>query len=261
MLCIEFEEHLTEYLEGIIAAQVRTACHEHVMRCPVCHDLLNEVRATTQACHRLESLPLEVAPFLEANILMATAPENLMPCQEFEEHLTDYLDGFLPAAVFHRWERHAAMCASCSELPGMVVRSIGACYTSLQAELAMPAYLHDSILQATIGTTNAQEIRAPFFARIKANIRLWLDTTLAPQFAAVAAMMMVATLVGMTTISDDGSVFGMYRAGLKVARESSAKSASSAARNEILPTEIRRAAEAFAKRVSDEDLKPSNKQS
>ena len=45
-----------------------------------------------------------------------------MSCEEFEECLTDYLDGFLPAHLYHRWERHAALCDRCTELPGEVVR-------------------------------------------------------------------------------------------------------------------------------------------
>ena len=40
-----------------------------------------------------------------------------MTCEEFEESLTDYLDGFLPAHNYHRWERHAALCDRCTELP------------------------------------------------------------------------------------------------------------------------------------------------
>jgi hypothetical protein len=43
-----------------------------------------------------------------------TMPETAMPCADFEEYLTDYLDGFcLPS--FHRWERHAVLCNSCTD--------------------------------------------------------------------------------------------------------------------------------------------------
>ncbi len=251
MLCHEFEEHLTDYLEGMLAAQKRTACHEHVLRCPVCHDLANEVRAVTEAC-RTAPLPVEMPDALPARVIAHTTPQNLMTCAEFEEHLTDYLDGFLPAPVFHRWERHAALCATCAELPGTVVRSIGACYTSLQHELEMPAQLHDAILSATIGTTNAREVQAPFFANLNRQIRSWLDVTLAPRYAAVATMILAAVLVGTTTMSDDGSIFGMYRTGLRLARESSARSATSAARSTALPKEVRRVAGALARSVEND---------
>lgn len=251
MLCIEFEEHLTEYLEGMLAAQVRTACHEHILRCPACHDLTNEVKASLEACRSLPTA--EPSTALQARILKQTAPHNLMTCGEFEEHLTDYLDGFLPASVFHRWERHAAMCRSCDELPGLVVRSIGACYTSLQNEMEMPAHLHSSILQATIGTTNAHELQAPLRARVLNDLRRWFDVAFAPQLITVATMILVAILFGTTTISDDGSVLGMYRAGINLARESSARSVSSAAQNRNLPEDLRRAAQKFADRVNTEN--------
>src|SRR5207248_9142747 len=106
------------------------------MRCPVCHDVLGEVKSTLVACSASEAPPAGVG--LEARILMKTMPETAITCAEFEDYLTDYLDGFLVAPLYHRWERHAALCESCSELPGDVVRSIGACYTYKQDELALP---------------------------------------------------------------------------------------------------------------------------
>ena len=48
-------------------------------------------------------------------------------------------------------------------------------------------------------------------------MRGWLDTLVTPQFATVATMLLLAVLVGTTTISDDGSINGMYRASLKLA--------------------------------------------
>ena len=118
-----------------------------------------------------------------------------MTCEEFEDCLTDYLDGFLPAPLYHRWERHAALCANCTELPGQVVRSIGACYTYINEERPVPAGLHERILQATLGTTQAEEVRAPLAARIAAWMRVWLDPIVSPQLATVATMLLVAVLV------------------------------------------------------------------
>ena len=142
-----------------------------------------------------------------------------MTCEEFEEYLTDYLDGFLPAPLYHRWERHAALCAGCTELPGQVVRSIGACYTYISEERAVPAGLHERILQATLGTTEAEEVRAPLAARIAAWLRVWLDPIVSPQLATVATMLLVAVLVLTSTVSADGSISGMYRAGVRMAEK------------------------------------------
>ena len=40
MLCAEFEERLTDYLDGLLDAQTQVAFNGHALRCPVCHDLL-----------------------------------------------------------------------------------------------------------------------------------------------------------------------------------------------------------------------------
>src|SRR5260370_5194677 len=145
------------------------------MRCPVCHDLLGEVKNTLQACSSSDA-PLAGAE-LEARILLKTMPQTAISCADFEEHLTDYLDGFLLATLYHRWERHAALCADCSELPGAVVRAIGACYTYIQEELPVPAGLEARIPQSTIGHMLPQQGRAPVPSRVAAWQPGALDTT------------------------------------------------------------------------------------
>ncbi|MGH9901433.1 MAG: anti-sigma factor family protein, partial [Pyrinomonadaceae bacterium] len=235
MLCAEFEDRLTDYLDGPLAAAEGRAFAEHAMRCPVCHELLSEVKNTLLEC-RMAPTPAPSAE-LEARILMRTAPETAMTCEEFEECLTDYLDGFLPATLYHRWERHAALCANCTELPGQVVRSIGACYSYISLEHEVPAGLHERILRATIGTTKAELVRAPLSARLAAHLRAWLDSVVSPQLATVATMVLIAVLVGTNTISDDGSIGGMYRASLRLAAqtyEHGANTVSSAARSDEL---------------------------
>ena len=215
MLCAEFEDRLTDYLDGVLAPDAQRSFNEHALRCPVCHDLLNEVKHAVTAC-RTEAPPAPSRAF-EARILQRTAPATAMTCDEFEEYLTDYLDGFLPAPLFHRWERHAALCGRCTNLPGEVVRSIGACYSYMGDELPLPAGLHARILQATLGTTEAARVRAPLGARLAERLRGWLDTIVTPQLATVATMVLLAVLVGTSTLSDDGSIGGMYRASLSFA--------------------------------------------
>jgi anti-sigma factor RsiW len=250
MLCVDFEDRLTDYLEGALASEAQRACAEHVLRCPVCHDLLSEVRATVTACQN-SLVPVEPSAGFEAQVIQRTAPETAMTCEEFEEHLTDYLDGFLPAALYHRWERHAALCSNCTELPGAVVRSIGACYTALSQELPMPIELHARILEETIGTANAREVRASFSSRLFEYLRGLIDAAVTPQFATVATMLLVAVLVGTTTISDDGSIGGMYRAGLRLAAQTYVRGATSAAQSVALPAGVRRVAGEWAEVVAE----------
>ena len=218
MLCTDFENLLSDYLEGILEPAAHRAFSEHALRCPVCHQTLSEVKDTIRAC-RVAAVPRPTRE-LEARILKKTMPEAAMSCQEFEESLTDYLDGFLPAPFYHRWERHAALCDRCTELPGEVVRSIGACYTYINEEVPVPAGLDERILQATIGTLKAEEVRAPWSARLASQLRIWLDPIVSPQLATVATLLLVAVFVLTNTVSADGSISGVYRASLRLAEQS-----------------------------------------
>ena len=222
MLCSDFEDNLTDYIEGVAGPDISKEIAAHSLRCPVCHELLTAVRSTVEACH--------VAPVpspskeLEARILQRTVPESAMSCEDFEEFLTDYLDGFLPAHLYHRWERHAAICDQCTELPGEVVRAIGACYTYISEEQPVPVGLNERILQATLGTIVPQEVRAPWTSRAASWLRLWLDPIVSPQLATVATMLLVAILVLTNTVSADGSISGIYNASLQLAEQTGGKS-------------------------------------
>jgi anti-sigma factor RsiW len=231
MRCAEFEERLTDYIEGALAAEANQAMAQHALSCPVCHDLLNEVRNAMEACR---SLPVAEPPLgLEARIIARTVPEAVMTCEEFEEHLTDYLDGFLPAPLYHRWERHAALCPRCTDLPGDVVRAIGACYSLLTEELPVPADLHSRILCATLGAADAHAFRPSLVLRLRAWLEaLWGElqaVTISPQLATVAVVLLVAVLIG-STLSKDGTIGDVYRTSWRLAAQTYALGANTAAR-------------------------------
>jgi Putative zinc-finger len=234
MLCYEFEDRLTDYLDGLLDVETHKNFAAHAMRCPVCHDLLSEVKNTLVACSASEAPPASAG--LEARILMKTMPEASLTCAEFEEHLTDYLDGFLLAPLYHRWERHAALCDSCSELPGAVVRAIGACYTYKQDELTVPAGLEARILQSTIGNVLPQQVRAPLASRLVEWLRGALDPIVSPQLASVATMLLVSIFVLTNTVSTDGSVGGIYHASLQLAQ----RTADSASKSSALPNGMKK---------------------
>ena len=224
MLCVDFENLLTDYIEGVVGPETNRLMAEHAMKCPVCHETLLAVRSSVEAC-RTGTVP-PPSRELEARILQKTMPDTAMGCEEVEECLTDYLDGFLPAHLYHRWERHAALCDRCTELPGEVVRAIGACYTYISEEKPLPEGLNARILQATIGTVTPQEIKAPWTSRAASRFRSWLDPIISPQLATVATMILAATVVLTNTVSADGSISGVYAAGLQLAEKTGARSKS-----------------------------------
>ncbi len=222
--CQKFEELLTDYLDNILERKTRVAMAEHALRCPLCHALLNEVKDAVDVCREIAA-PKYSTTHLEARILAMTAPETAMACADFENHLTDYLDGFLPAAVFHRWERHAVLCEKCTDLPGEVVRSIAACYTYKTEEMPLPEGLQAKILQATIGTERAADVRPSRISQLIEQMRGWSFPIPIPQLAPVALIMLFAVLIFSQTVSADGSFSGVYQKSFELAGQTYKQSA------------------------------------
>ena len=216
--CSQFEELLTDYLDKTLVNGVQKSVAEHALACPLCHSLLNDVKESLEVCRNIAAPSVSVTK-LEARVLSMTMPETAMPCDVFEDSVTDYLDGFLPAQVFHRWERHAALCTICEDLPGMVVRSIAACYTYKMEELTIPDGLLDRIIQSTIGTAVTKEIKVSWTKRAGE----WLDglsfPISVPQLAPVAMMLMFAFLVFSQTVSADGSISSVYQQSVELAQQ------------------------------------------
>lgn len=222
--CSQFEELLTDYLDKTLGTPVNSSVAAHALSCPLCHSLLNDVKESLDVCREIAA-PVMPMTRLEARVLSMTMPETAMPCVDFEEYLTDYLDGFLPAAEFHRWERHAALCTSCEDLPGMVVRSIAACYTYKMDELAVPAGLHERIMNLTLGAIKLGEERPSLAGRISewvSGLRLPIGI---PQLAPVAMMLAFAFLVFSQTVSADGSLTGVYQKSVELAEQTYQQSA------------------------------------
>jgi len=245
MLCSDFENQLTDYLDGVVDPETNRQMAEHSLRCPVCHEILSAVRSTLEAC-RVAPVPTPSRE-LEARILQRIVPESAMSCADFEDFLTDYLDGFLPAHLYHRWERHAALCDRCTELPGEVVRAIGACYSYISEEQPVPFGLNERILQATLGTVVPHEVKAPWTSRAASWLRLWLDPIVSPQLASVATMLLVSILVLTNTVSADGSIGGVYNAGVQLAERTSGQSNS----------EVQQVTDDLKQLVEPEEQKPA----
>ena len=223
--CAEFESVLTDYLDGGLARETHKAAASHALRCPLCHSLLNEVKDALALCREV-SAPKHSLTQMEARIFSLTTPEAAMDCAQFEEHLTDYLDGFLPAAIFHRWERHAALCQNCTDLPGEVVRSIAACYTYKMDELPVPAELNAKILRATIGTSEAQTVKSSWASQFGEWIRSVSFPISIPQLAPVALMLLIAALFFSQTVSaDTSSLAGVYQKSFELAQQTYKESA------------------------------------
>jgi len=216
--CSQFEELLTDYLDKALSGETHKTVAAHALQCPLCHSLLNEVKDALAVCREMAE-PVLPMTRLEARILEKTVPRSVMHCEEFEDHLTDYLDGFLPAQVFHRWERHAVLCDECTDLPGTVVRSLAACVTYKLEELPLPAGLHEAIMQRTLGSRELVQVKTPTASAILEWMRSLRFPISVPQLAPVAMMLVLAFLVFSQTVSADGSLSGVYATGFELAEQ------------------------------------------
>lgn len=216
--CTNFEESLTDFLDRTLDRATYKAVAEHAISCPLCHSLLNEVKGALAVCRDLGEPKLPLTR-LEARILASTVPNSALHCEEFENYLTDYLDGFLPAQVFHRWERHAVLCNDCTDLPGAVVRTLGAIIAYKSEELPVPAGLHERIMTQTIGTVKAKASRPSMSDRFKDWARGFSFPISVPQLAPVGMMMMIAFLVFSQTVSADGSLSDVYAKSYQLAEQ------------------------------------------
>ena len=58
MLCNDFEDRLTDYLDGVLEPNVHKLFAEHALLRPVCHETLSEVKNAMQACQVAGAQPL-----------------------------------------------------------------------------------------------------------------------------------------------------------------------------------------------------------
>jgi len=107
----------------------------------------------------------------------------------------------------------------------MVVRSIAACYTYKMDELAVPAGLHDRILQSTIGTLEAKVMKASLGSQIREWFHGLSFPIGIPQLAPVAMMLTFAFLVFSQTVSADGTISGVYQTSVVLAEQTYQQSA------------------------------------
>ncbi|MFL6467858.1 MAG: anti-sigma factor family protein [Pyrinomonadaceae bacterium] len=218
MDCKAFEERLSDYLEHTVEKDIRKTMAAHSLKCPLCHALMNEVKNAIAACRKIAE-PRPALTRLDAQILARTMPAAAINCDEFEAYLTDYLDGFLPANVFHRWERHAVLCDECTDLPGEVVRSLAALIDYKSSELPVPFGLHERILQKTLGTARARSAKASWADRFQEWVRGFSFPISIPQLAPVAMMTLFAFLFVTQAVSADGSLSDVYAKSARLAEQ------------------------------------------
>ena len=97
------------------------------------------MKAAISACQQQDDL--EPPPLLETTLTAIPAEHGALGCGGFEELITEFLDGFVPAPTYHRFEEHAEECDECSTLLTGVVYAVAGCHsvhTFEEVEVAEP---------------------------------------------------------------------------------------------------------------------------
>ena len=127
MNCDRFEELITTHLDGELTGGELSAFREHQMACTDCRALLEDVTVAVAAVAELPVVepPLEIL----SRALVIPALNPPIDCERFAELVTEFLDGFLEASVYHAFEDHAKACDGCSDILAGVALAVSACHS------------------------------------------------------------------------------------------------------------------------------------
>lgn len=209
MDCSVFEERLSDYLDGLLAQQDASRFRAHALQCRECRALLDEIKAALVNCKS----EIEAPAGLEDALLMIPIEQAPVDCAGFEDLITEFLDGFVPAATYHRFEEHAAGCDECSSLLTSIVYAVAACHSvHTYEEVEAPAELISNLIgiipkrKETLATRIANRVSAfaaQMLPRPSASARWRLATASLLMFATVAFLFL--------GFSDDGTAKGIFR--------------------------------------------------
>lgn len=211
MNCNIFEEKLSDYFDGILAAKDASLFRAHALQCRACRSLMDEVKGTIGICSGQDRL--NTPPMLETALMAISREHAVLDCEGFETVITEFLDGFVPAPTYHRFEEHAGGCNDCSLLLTDVVYAVAACHSvHTFEEVEMPPSLIANLLEVMPAR------RTSFARRVAGRFGVFADS-LIPNPAQTArwtfatsitlAVAMLAFL--FLGFSDDGTVAGIYR--------------------------------------------------
>ncbi len=127
MDCGRFEDKLSDYFDGLLATDEGSLFRVHALQCRSCRSLMDDVKATLQVCKQQEEV--ETPAPLETALMAISAEPGAFDCTGFEELITEFLDGFVPAPTYHRFEEHAEACVECSTLLTGVVYAVAASHS------------------------------------------------------------------------------------------------------------------------------------
>lgn len=211
MDCNKFENGLSDYFDGLLAPGEATSFRSHALQCRACRSLMDDVKAAINACQQQDEL--EPTTLLETTLAAIPSEHGPLGCDGFEDLITEFLDGFVPAPTYHRFETHAVECDDCSTLLTGVVYAVAACHSvHTFEEVEVPEFLASRLIAMMPESTPSVARRvADRFAAFAG--RLVPHTTQSARwtFATAASLAFATFALLLFGFSDDGTVTGIYR--------------------------------------------------
>jgi len=150
MKCEEFENLISEFLDGALPSGSAGAFKAHRLECPDCRGLLEDVTSAMRMCAEEAELDAPLGILSKALVIPALYPP--IDCDRCQDLITEFLDGYLEPGVYHSFETHLNACADCSETIAGVALAVSACHSVHFSEnLEVPESLVSRILCETSG--------------------------------------------------------------------------------------------------------------
>src|SRR5215469_6608015 len=125
--CKGFNSLLAEYVDGGLKQDIRKGMAGHSLQCRSCRALLDDVKLKLKESGR--DVEIVTNPRLEAVLEAIPECESDLNCSSFEDLISDFLDGFVHASVYHRFAHHSDVCSKCSRVLTDVVYAVAACHS------------------------------------------------------------------------------------------------------------------------------------
>lgn len=211
MDCARFEEKLSDYFDGALAVDEGNFFRRHALQCRSCRSLMDDVKAALQICKQQDDIetpgPLETA-------LVAISRERAdFECDSFQDLITEFLDGFVPASIYHQFEEHADVCDECSALLTGVVYAVAACHSvHTFEEIEAPESLIVRVISIMPeGRRSLARIARDWLVGVAEHLVPRATQTARWTFATSAALTLATFALLLFGFSDDRTFAGVYR--------------------------------------------------
>lgn len=184
MICSNFQDKISDYLDGEMPAREKAEFATHRLGCRECRELFNDVRGTVQALGTMAHEELNESMLaLEDRILDATSAGEMLSCSEFDRLIERYFDGVILGPTFQNFQTHFADCWKCRRLLRGIEEAKEMMREVKEAEVDVPAALSQRIMAATVGPETLT-----FFDRLSHSLKVgqWVAAMLI--FAATGMM-------------------------------------------------------------------------